>query len=40
LKMVKKGGCHSTRIKDFSQEEQNKIIKTLNKWLEIGDDAN
>ena len=37
LKMVKKGGCHSTRIKDFSQEEQNKIIKTLNKWLEIGD---
>ncbi len=39
LKMVKKGGCHSTRIKDFSPEEQQKIMDTLRSWLGMKDDA-
>jgi hypothetical protein len=33
LKMVLKGGSHKTRIKDFSQEDQQKIYETLQKWL-------
>ncbi|OIQ41772.1 MAG: hypothetical protein BM563_00205 [Bacteroidetes bacterium MedPE-SWsnd-G1] len=33
LKMVLKGGSHATRIKDFSEEDQNKIYKQIQEWL-------
>lgn len=33
LKMVLKGGSHSTRIKHFSIEDQQKIYAKLQKWL-------
>ncbi|NQY28415.1 MAG: hypothetical protein HRT69_02980 [Flavobacteriaceae bacterium] len=33
LKMVLKGGAHSTRIKHFSPEDQQKIYAKLKKWL-------
>ncbi|GAA4832729.1 hypothetical protein GCM10023331_17470 [Algivirga pacifica] len=35
LKMVLEGGSHSTRIKDFSEEDQKKVYATLVKWLNI-----
>ncbi|MEM1319171.1 MAG: S28 family serine protease [Bacteroidota bacterium] len=35
LRMVKEGGSHSTRIKDFSKEEQQKIYDKLKKWLKV-----
>lgn len=37
LKMVLKGGHHGTRIKDFPQEDQQKIYAKLQDWL--GDDV-
>ncbi len=33
LKMVLKGGSHKTRIENFSEEDQQKIYNTLQKWL-------
>lgn len=33
LKMVLPGGSHSTRVKHFPQEDQEKIMKTLERWL-------
>jgi hypothetical protein len=33
LKMVLQGGSHSTRVKNFSKEDQEKIMATLNRWL-------
>ena len=33
LKMILKGGSHSTRIKHFSPEEQERIYAKLKKWL-------
>lgn len=33
LKMVLEGGSHSTRIKDFSKEDQQKIYYKLQEWL-------
>lgn len=33
LKMVLEGGDHSTRIKDFSKEDQQKIYNKLQSWL-------
>ncbi len=36
LKMVLEGGDHGTRIKDFSEEDQQKIYNKLREWL--GDD--
>jgi hypothetical protein len=33
--MVKKGGAHRTRIKDFSDEEKEIIYSTLEEWLDI-----
>ena len=35
LKMVHKGGDHRTRIKSFPDEEKDKIIDMLEKWLEV-----
>lgn len=35
LKMVLPGGSHATRIKNFPQESQDKIMQTLNRWLFI-----
>jgi hypothetical protein len=35
IKMVKKGGSHKTRIKDFSREEKEIIYYTLENWLDI-----
>jgi len=35
VKMVKEGGSHRTRIKDFSEEEKEVIYSTLEKWLKI-----
>jgi hypothetical protein len=35
IKMVKKGGAHRTRIKDFSDEEKEIIYSTLEEWLDI-----
>jgi len=35
VKMVKKGGSHRTRIKDFSDEEKEIIYTTLEEWLDI-----
>jgi len=37
LKMVLKGGHHGTRIKDFSKDDQQKIVAKLQSWL--GDDV-
>ena len=37
LKMVLEGGHHGTRIKDFSNEDQQKIYAKLQEWL--GDDV-
>lgn len=34
LKMVLPGGSHSTRVKDFPKEDQQKIMKTLERWLQ------
>ncbi|KIC01730.1 hypothetical protein OA88_12425 [Flavobacterium sp. JRM] len=33
LKMVNPGGSHATRIKNFPEQDQEKIMKTLEKWL-------
>lgn len=33
LKMVLEGGSHSTRIKDFSKEDQQRIYDKLQNWL-------
>lgn len=33
LKMVLSGGSHSTRVKNFSKEDQEKIMATLDRWL-------
>lgn len=33
LKMVLKGGSHKTRIRHFSEEDQNKIFDQLESWL-------
>jgi len=33
LKMVKKGGIHGVRVKDFSAEEKREIYTTLEEWL-------
>ena len=33
LKMILKGGSHSTRIKDFSLQDQEKIYQKLQVWL-------
>jgi hypothetical protein len=35
LKMVNKGGDHRTRIKSFPEEEKEKILNTLEKWLDV-----
>ncbi len=35
VKMVKSGGSHRTRIKDFSKEDKEKIYSTLEKWLDV-----
>jgi len=35
LKMVRKDGDHSTRIKDFPSKEKNKIFGALEDWLEV-----
>jgi len=35
VKMVKKGGAHTTRIKSFEGEELAKIYSTLEKWLDV-----
>ena len=35
LKMVKEGGNHSTRIRDFSEEDKEKIYSTLEEWLNL-----
>ncbi len=35
LRMVKKGGSHSTRIKDFSKEERQKIYDYMKKWMKV-----
>ena len=35
LKMVRKGGDHRTRIASFSDDEREKILKTLEEWLEV-----
>ena len=35
LRMTLKGGSHSTRIKDFSKEDQQKIYNKLKKWLKV-----
>ncbi len=35
IKMVKKGGSHKTRIKNFSGKEKEKIYSTLENWLGI-----
>ena len=34
LKMMLPGGSHATRVKDFSKEDQEKIMKTLARWLQ------
>lgn len=33
LKMVLPGGSHATRVRHFPKEDQEKIMNTLNKWL-------
>ena len=33
LKMVLAGGSHATRIKNFSEQDQDKIMNTLTRWL-------
>lgn len=33
--MVKEGGDHSTRIRDFGEEEQERILGALQEWLDI-----
>ena len=35
VKMVKKGGSHGTRIRNFEGEQKDKIYSTLEKWLDI-----
>lgn len=35
LKMVKEGGDHSTRIRDFGDEEKGQILDTLQEWLDV-----
>ena len=35
LKMVKKGGDHTTRIKDFEGEEKDLILDALQAWLDV-----
>ncbi len=35
LKMVKKGGSHKTRIHSFEEPEKQKIIDTLENWLQM-----
>lgn len=34
LKMVLPGGSHATRVKHFPKEDQDKIMATLNRWLQ------
>lgn len=38
VKMIKKGGSHTTRIKSFEGQELEKIHQTLEKWLDISID--
>ncbi len=38
LKMVLLGGSHGTRIKNFPEESQEKIMQTLKRWLLISSD--
>jgi len=35
VKMVKSGGCHTTRIKDFIGDDKKKIYSALEQWLGI-----
>lgn len=35
LKMVNKGGDHRTRIKSFPDEEKERILNTLEEWLDV-----
>ena len=35
LKMVHKGGDHRTRIKSFSNEQKEKILDTIEEWLDV-----
>ncbi|MEJ2544709.1 MAG: S28 family serine protease [Calditrichaceae bacterium] len=35
LKMVKKGGDHRTRIKSFPEDQKEKILNTLEEWLQV-----
>ena len=35
IKKVLKGGDHSTRIKDLEKDDQEEVISTLKKWLEL-----
>jgi len=35
LKMVKKGGDHTTRIKDFEAHDKDRILDTLQEWLGV-----
>ena len=35
LKMVKKDGDHRTRIKSFPEDEKEKILDTLEEWLQV-----
>jgi len=35
LKMVKKGGDHRTRINSFEGDEKEKILLTLENWLDV-----
>jgi hypothetical protein len=36
LKMTLEKGSHKTRIKDFSEEDKDKIYKKLEEWLGPG----
>jgi len=33
--MVKNGGNHGTRIRDFSEEDKEKIYSALEEWLNL-----
>ena len=37
LKMVLPTGSHSTRVKDFPENDKKRIMETLARWLEIKD---
>lgn len=34
LKMVLKGGCHATRLKDFTEEEQKYVLDLIKSWMQ------